>query len=268
MRPFASFLFLVIPFCTLVAQKLVLSTASDSCLYYYTMGWKHVMDEGDYTASEAAYRRMMKADPEFLVGMALLGRISNNAKERMAIEEVLNMRKDKIHGDERMLLDVYMQLLALTNARDKEPELATQLRETTFNLAERNLFRIAHAYPDDVYTKAEYFEVLHFRHGPAKALDSLRRLSSVQQRVNPFILGFAAELEAELGKYDEALSKASELKKLLDGKHVPKVHVVLGDIYLKMGRKSEASLEIEIALKLDPNNIDARRLKQRAAKMR
>ncbi len=225
------------------------------------------MDDGDYTASEVAYRNMMKADPKFLIGMALLGRISSDPKERSTIEQILNKRKDEMHGDERLLLDVFIQLLTLTNVRDKDPEQAKKLRQKTFDLAEKNLFQIAHKYPDDVYTKAEYFEVIHFRHGPAKALDSLFRLTTPQQRKNPFILGFAAELEAELGRFEEAMLKARELAMILESESVPKAHVVLGDIYLKMGRKHDAIVEIDIALGLDPNNIDAQRLKLRAGKI-
>ncbi|MEK6781025.1 MAG: hypothetical protein AABY93_04935 [Bacteroidota bacterium] len=41
------------------AQKLKLSTFSDSCLYYCYTGSKFVMDDGDYTTTEKAYRTQM-----------------------------------------------------------------------------------------------------------------------------------------------------------------------------------------------------------------
>ena len=244
-----------------IAQKLQLSTSSDSCLFYYYEGWKQVMDDGDYTASEKSYRKMMSFDPDFLVGMSLLGRISSDKKEREALETILSKRKSEIINDERLLLDVFVELLILTNLRDRDPEKAKIQRIKAFAVGEKNLQVIGHRYPDDVYTKAEYFEVLHYHYGPKAALDTLYRISSSDQVLNPFILGFAAQLEAELGNFDKALKMASQLRTNLKNRNVPKPYVVFADLYHKMGKKAEAKTEVEQALNLDPGNIDAQRLK-------
>jgi len=248
-------------FTSISAQKLKLSTTSDSCLYYYYQGWKEVMDDGNYTASERSYRKMMSFDSEFLVGMSLLGRISLDREERKTIEATLQKGKSELKGDERLLFDVFLELLTLTNLRGQDPEKVKVQRIRAFEVGEKNLRIITHRYPDDVYTKAEYFEVLHYQYGPKAALDSLYKLSSTNQLQNPFILGFAAELESELGNFDNALKMAGQLKTNLINLKVPKAYVVFADIHYKMGKKADAKAEVYQALKLDPGNIDAQRLK-------
>jgi tetratricopeptide (TPR) repeat protein len=250
------------------AQKLKLSTTSDSCLYYYYQGWREVMDNGDYTASEKSYRNMVRFDSDFLVGLSLLGRISLTKEERETIEATLQKRKSEIKGDERLLLDVFLELLTLTNLRGQDPEKVKVQRSRAFEVGEKNLRIITHRYPDDVYTKAEYFEVLHYQYGPKIAFDSLNVLSSTNQLQNPFILGFAAELEAELGNFDSALRMAGHLKTNLINLKVPKAYVVLADIYYKMGKKADAKAEVNQALKLDAGNIDAQRLKIKIDEMK
>ena len=250
------------------AQKLKMSTTSDSCLYYYYQGWTEVMDDGNYTAAEQSYRKMISFDSEFLVGLSLLGRISLDKEERKTIEATLQKRKSEIKGDERLLFDVFLELLTLTNLRGQDPEKAKIQRIRAFEVGEKNLRIITHRYPDDVYTKAEYFEVLNYHHGPKGALDSLYRISSTNQLQNPFILGFAAELEAELGNFDNALKMAGQLRANLINRKVPKTYVVLADIYYKMGKKAEAKAEVDRALILDPGNIDAQRLKIKIEEMK
>ncbi len=250
------------------AQQLKLSSTSDSCLYYYYQGWTEVMDNGDYTASEKSYRNMISFDSDFLVGLSLLGRISLDKEERKTIEATLQKRKSEIKGDERLLLDVFLELLTLTNLRGQDPEKVKVQRSIAFEVGEKNLRIITHRYPDDVYTKAEYFEVLHYQYGPKIALDSINILSSTNQLQNSFILGFAAELEAELGNFDNALKMAGQLRANLINRKVPKTYVVLADIFYKMGKKEDAKADVNQALKLDPGNIDAQRLKIKIDEMK
>ena len=78
----------------------------------------------------------------------------------------------------------------------------------------------------------------------------------------PFLLGYAAHMEAELGKFDPALKKANQLSKLFKYRSA-KPLVVFGDIYFQKGDKKKASDYINKALEIDPGNIDAQRLKKR-----
>lgn len=247
------------------AQQLPLSTQSDSAIYYYYEGWRQVMDEGDYTASEKMYRKMMSFDSGFLVGLSLLGRITHDLKERQQIEQTLEKRKDEVNGSERLLLDDYIELVKLTNIREVDPEKAKEQLQIAFATSERNLNKIVHEYPDEIYYRAEYIEVLQHNYGPVLALDTLYNLLTPEQQNEPFLLGYAANMEAETGNFKTALLKADLLAAKFKDKQSPKPHVVYGDIYFKMKKYKKADKFIQQALKLDPENIDAQRLKKKIA---
>ncbi|MEQ9592008.1 MAG: hypothetical protein RLN86_05385 [Cyclobacteriaceae bacterium] len=248
---------------TAQSQKLKLSTSSDSAIYYYYEGWRQVMDVADYTASEKAYRKMMRFDEKFLLGLSLLGRITRDLEERLDIEKQLDSRKHELIGHERLLLDDYIELVKLTNLRETDPEAAEKQLEKAFQTSEQNLGIIVPAYPDEIYYKAEYIEVLHRNYGPQRALDSLYKIASIVQQNEPFLLGYAAHMEAEAKNFDNALAKASELVKRTTNESSPKPHVVYGDVYFEMGNLAESQVHIDKALALDSGNIDALRLKKK-----
>lgn len=244
------------------AQDLPLSTTSDSALFYYYKGWEMVMDEGNYSAAEQAYRTAVHFDSNFLVAQSLLGRISGELREREDIAHMLEAKKANLTGDERLLLDEYIELLKLMNVREKEPGKAPAQLEKALALGEKNLNILVHRYPDEIYYKSEFIETIHYRQGPAAALDSIRALRSDAQKLNPFLVGYEAGLEAELGHYELALKKAEALASLFEGRRSPKPNVVFADIYFKMGELGKAKKEVEKALSLDPKNVDALRLKK------
>lgn len=244
-------------------QTLTLSSKSDSARYYYYEGWRQVMDEGNYTASEKAYRKMMDHDPNFLVGLSLLGRITRDLSERTKIEKTLEQRKQEISGDERLLLDNYIELVRLTNLRETNPKKASVLVDNIFSSGEKKLAKIIHTYPDETYYKAEYIEVIHRNHGPQAALDSLDLLAANDEQQLPFLLGYAVQLYAELSEFEIAIGKANQLEALFEGKVSPKPHAVSADLYFKMGELDEAESAVDKALEIDPGNIDAQRLKKK-----
>jgi tetratricopeptide (TPR) repeat protein len=245
------------------SQMLRLSTTSDSALYYYYEGWRHVMDRGDYTSSEYAYRKMLSYDPDFLVGMSLLGRITRDLNEREEIESLLEQKKNLIRGDESKLLENYFALVKFTNLRETDPLNATSYLKSALSLIEVNLRQIVHTYPGEVYYLAEYIEVLHRNYGASVALDSLHHLSDKSHKQNPFLIGYTAHLEAELGMFTSALKRAKMLEKKFKNDIAPKPFVVYADIYFVMGKKEEARKYVDRALDLDPGNIDAQRLKKK-----
>ena len=221
------------------------------------------MDEGDYTASEKAYRKMMGFDPDFIVGLSLLGRITRDLEERQKIEQTLIGRRNEVSGDEQILLDNYTGLVTLTNLRETDPEKAKIQLEKVFESGEKNMRTIAHRYPDEIYYKAEYIEVLHRNHGPEVALDSLEILLSEKQKRKPFLIGYAAHMEAEAGEFDKALARAKILDRQFKRTNSPKPYVVYSDIYFQMGKLTEAEQYVAKALARDPGNIDAQRLEKK-----
>ena len=240
-------------------QKLKLSTPSDSALYFYYEGWRQVMDEGNYSKAEMAYRQMMKHDPDFLIGLSLLGRITKDLNERQQIELHLLNHKDEVGGDERILLNTFIDLVKLTNQRETNPGEAPRQMESIFKTGEQSLLYLVHHYPEEVYYKAEYIEVLHRNHGPQTALDSLYALVSQDQQTLPFLLGYAANLQAEIGQFTDALNKAEKLQQIMDTQS-PKPYVVYSNIYFKMGKLETALEWATKALTFDPENIDAQRM--------
>lgn len=243
--------------------KLNYSSLEDSSLYYYRLGWQQIMDEGHYGLSEASYRKALKFDPNFLMAKSVLARLVKDRDEREKLYQEVNAQIDQIEGDERRVLDVYMALTNYTNIREKSPEKAAENLQKALKLAEKNFSQVVRLYPDEVYLKAEYIEVIHANHGARAALDSLDQLASEVQKDNPFLLGYAASLEAELGNFEKALSLAERLEKRIDDPHIPKSFAVYADIYFQMDSLQKARAYVNRAYGLDHQNLDARRLKDK-----
>jgi len=245
------------------AQRLILSTRSGSSLDYYYEGWRQVMYEGDYSASEAAYREAVRRDPHFLMAQSLLARISGDLDERQRLQKEIEQRKDQVHGDERRLLDSYLALVNLMNVRETHPDRADSVARQALVDSEPVLRTIAHRYPDEEYYRAEYVEVLNYVHGPQTALDSIAVFTTRGGESNVFLRGYKAELLADSGRLDEAFTEASDFSELFSDRDVPRPHVVLAYVLLKMAKPERARPHVLRALELDPKNIDAQRLKNR-----
>ncbi len=244
-------------------QELSYSTNSDSALFFYKKGWEQIMDYGAYTAAEASYRKALAYDADFLIGKSVLARLTPNLGERLVFYKTLQEEKHTVKGDERLVLDVYVALTHYTNVRDQQLPEAKEALQKALILSEKNFGKIVHRYPEETYLKSEYIEVLHTLYGARAALDSLNMLTTESQKSNPFLLGYKAILTAELENYDEALGYAKELKEILKEKHVAKTDAILADIYVKMKDYKTAKIHADKAVKIDPKNVDAGRLKKK-----
>ncbi len=242
-------------------DTLTYTTTIDSVMLYYNTGWKQIMDEGNYAKAEISYRKALKLDPDFLIGKSVLARLTTNLKERIVLYDELEKRKTTVSGDERLVLDVYIALTKFTNIREQKPEKAEEALNEAFAIGEQNLREIIHKYPKEVYLKSEYIEVLHAIYGAEKALDSLYALTSENQKDNPFLLGYAAIMEAELKNYNLAIQKANRLKKIINDTLIAKSDAILADIYFKMDSLKIAKKHADRAFKIDSRNLDVSRLK-------
>jgi len=242
------------------ADKLRFTAASDSTIYYYRLGWTQIMDYGQYTEAEHSYRRALMFDADFLTGKSVLARLTTNQEERKELLQQIYENRHTITGDERLVLDVYTALTEFTIARDDDDPEAPNLLNNTLELAERNLRKIVNRYPGEVHIKAEFIEVLNYRHGPKAALDSLAAHIPGNRIENPFLLGYAAGMHASLGNFETALKKAAQLDSTLTNPEWPKTHAVYADIYLKMDDPATACPYAEKAYALDQNNVDVQRL--------
>lgn len=251
----------------ITSDQLQYSTTNDSTLFYYQKGWQQIMDQGFYGPAEVSYRKALEFDPDFLVGKSVLARLTTDLEERLQLFEELEAEKSKIAGDERLILDVYIALTEFTNIREQEPEKAPAFLENVLNLAEQNFRQIVHKYPEEIYLKSEYIEILHSLQGPEASLDSLNAITTNEQKDNPFLLGYAAGINAEMGNYQMALIQANRLNHIIQDSLIPKPFVVYADVHYKWGENLEIAKQmVDRAVRLDPRNLDASRLKTRIDK--
>lgn len=232
-------------------------------LKLYKQGWKQIMDEGRYGEAEISYRKALELDPDFVVGKSVLARLTLDLGERLKFYKEIQEEKQRIQGDERLILDVYAALVKFTNMRDQGSETYKTTLKEALQIGERNLRKIVHKYPEEIYLKAEYIEILNSIYGPRQALDSLNRLTTKAQKGNPFLLGFSANMHAELEEHELAMQKANRLLEVVNDSTLPKTYAVLAAIYFQMGNLTIAKCNADRANHLDPRNLDASRLKKK-----
>lgn len=246
--------------------RLTYTTDSDSALYYFYRGWEQIMDEGDWTGSEESYRKSMMLDNDFLVVKTLVGRITSDSSERIAIQQEVEKKKNVLDGLELDLVEAYNTSLAYIIQRDRGAGVDKEVVQRWMNLSESTLGAIAHKYPNEPYSKAEYIEFLHSVHGPEVALDSLNVLTTESQKRLGFFISYAALLHSEMGEFEAALQKMEEYLSLYSNPTFSSSHAYYAQIYFDMDSLSLASTSVDKALELESNHIIAQRLKAKIEK--
>ena len=226
-------------------------TENDSALFYYNKGWEYIMDYGEWTKSEDAYRKAMTFDSTFALGKGIVGKITTNLDQRKAILKELEAKKDQVSEDERLLLNDLLSILQIFNAREQGIKLPPEFYTNFYNSAEKSMRTFIHKYPHESYIKAEYIEVLHSNHGAQTALDSMEALTTPKQKILPFYISYAATLETELGNFEKALVKADHLKKVIGDDEAPAIYYTYAQIYLAMDSIDLAKTNIEKTIQLD-----------------
>lgn len=236
---------------------------NDSALFYYNKGWEHIMDYGEWTKSEEAYRKALTFDQDFILGKGIVGKITTNLEERQSILKELEDKKELISEDERLLLDDLLLVLELMNARDQNIKLAPEFYENFYQSAEKGMRTFIHKYPHENYIKAEYIEVLHANYGAQLALDSIGVLATPKQKKLPFFISYSAFLESELGNHQKAMQKANELKEVINNDSTPAIYYTLAQLYFDVDSLILAKRNIEKAIELDPKHQLAFRVRKR-----
>lgn len=246
-----------------ISNRFNFGTENDSALYYYNKGWEHILDYGEWTKSEDAYRKAMTFDPDFALGKGIVGKITTNLEERLAIYNDLENQKADATPDEHLLLDDLILVLKLFNSRDQGISLDASFYTDFYQSSEKGMRTFIHKYPHESYIKAEYIEVLHANHGAKTALDSIDILATPLQKKLPFFLSYAAFLESELGNFKNALAKADQLKQIINNEQTPAVYYTFAQLYLDMDSLDLAKINIEKAIALDAKHQLAFRVKKR-----
>ena len=78
-------------------------TKNDSALHYYYKGWEYILDYGEWTKSEEAYRKALTFDPDFVLGKGIVGKITTNLQERQSILKELEAKKKLVESVEEIL---------------------------------------------------------------------------------------------------------------------------------------------------------------------
>lgn len=239
---------------------MLLYSTNDSARHYFQLGWHQIMDEGRYGLAEATYRKSLSFDPDFLIGKATLGRLTLDTTERLRIERELTGDLPALPEDERSLLGLYTDFVRFTNLRERDPVAARAMLQKILPGGQEILGLLVHKYPEEVYLKCEYIELINSNKGAKAALDSLRVLTEEKHGDNPFLLGFRAELEAELGNYQKALEISEGLATRITDKTEPKAWATYAAVYLAMDSLDMAKEYADRAVSFDPRNLDASRL--------
>ncbi|WP_339627627.1 hypothetical protein [uncultured Maribacter sp.] len=238
-------------------------TQNDSALFHFNKGWEYIMDYGQWTLSENAFRKAIAFDSSFVIGKSLVGKISGDVDERITLLNEIGQEKNKINNDDQLLLEVTVATIKLFNARDQKQKLNANFYPNFKKIAENNYREFIHKYPNETYIKAEYIEVLQSNYGSKTALDSLYLLTTEKQKKIPFFISYAATLESDLGNYKKALLIADKFNSKINDTTIPQPYVLYASIYLKMDSLSLAKSQIEKALELDPKHVFAQRFKNK-----
>ena len=236
-------------------------TKNDSAIFYFNKGWEHILDYGQWTLSEKAFRKAVDFDSTFIIGKALVGKNTTRLDERIQILNDINNSQIKVSEDDQLILEVTRITLELFNARGQNVKLDEDFISNFLTTAEKNYRTFIHKYPNESYIKAEYIEVLNAIYGAKTALDSLHILTTLKQKKVPFFISYAATLESDLGNFKKALSIADDFNNQINDPGIPQPYVLFGSIYLKMDSLSLATSNLDKALQLDPNHIFAQRFK-------
>lgn len=235
-------------------------TESDSALYYFNKGWEHILDYGQWTLSERAFRKAVEFDSSFIIGKSLIGKNTRDLNERLALLRELRTKEWKVNEDNQLLLEITLETLELFNRRDQGIELSPEFIQNFYNIAELNYRKFIHQYPAESYMKAEYIEVLHAQHGAELALDSLNILTSTIQKEIPFFIHYKAVLESDMKNFEAAFQTANRFKNKMNDPSIPEVHVLFAKIFFQMDSFELAKSYITTGLDLEPNHIIATRL--------
>ncbi len=235
-------------------------TEDPTAIYYYKLGWQQIMDYGEWTKAENSFRKASEADPNFILGHCLVGRISADISEREHLLEKIQAQGINATADQRLLIDMYESSIRLMNQREIGGKLPDSLRSLHYLLCENNMRQFVKKYPEADYVKAEYIEVLHGIYGAELALDSLYQITSNRQKTLPFFLGYSAVLEAERQQTDQAFALLKKLKNVLESSSIPIYYVSVAQVYAEMDSTQLAIKNLKKAVALDQNHLIAQSL--------
>jgi hypothetical protein len=258
--PLAVFICLLFP-CH--AQNFEYGTKNTEALLQYHKGWEYILDKGEWSKAEQAFRTAVSLDPDFLLGWSQVGRISADPGERAEIFQSLKVKNDGLSEWEKRLLEVYLSSLEIIDLKDRGIRITPEMVQGFYQTSEINFSDFLRAYPEEKYVHAEYIEVIHGIYGAKASLDTLEKQQKEGLKITPFLLSYKAQLHAELKDFDSALRASKALEKRLNDNNLPIIPFTYGYVAYEKGDYEEAEIWIERTLQLDSKHVLAQRLHQK-----
>jgi tetratricopeptide (TPR) repeat protein len=258
---------LLIPFVFLLfpqkKEQFHYGTKSPEARAAYLKGWEQILDHGEWTLAEASFRKAVNLDSGFLLAWSQVGRISKNAEERSRIYWRLANHKSLESDWENKLLEVYLSSLRLIDSKDLGLSITREQISEFYTLSESHFSDFLKVHPNEDYIYSEYIEVIHGIYGPKAALDTLQKQAVKGKKLNPFLISYTAQMQAELKDFEGALETVENLKESLDTAELPIVPFTYAFIQYEMRDYRSADNYLDQTLAFDPNHTLAQRLKRR-----
>ncbi|MEM1094821.1 MAG: hypothetical protein AAGJ10_09465 [Bacteroidota bacterium] len=229
---------------------------------HYADGWRLIMDAGRWTDAEAAFRSAMAADASWVLGRALVARITTDVDERESLLRWIEAHLSDAAPDERLLIDSYVLGLRAANARDRGASMPEGFAEERVALALANFRAYLEQHPTAPYISAELIEWIHHAEGPEAALAALMDEVHPAAAQVPFLQRYRAVLLSEVGRHDEALAQANAFEAAMTDPLAPSPHVLHAQLLYARGRLDEAKSRIETAIAMDAANMTAQGLQR------
>lgn len=237
-------------------------TSSPEARAAYLKGWEQILDRGEWTLAEESFRKAVQIDSGFVLAWSQVGRISKNPEERSLIFQKLSAKQGMVAEWEKKLLEVYLGSLGLIDAKDRGLTISSNQVSDFYKLSETNFSDFLQVYPNEAYVNAEFIEVIHGIYGPKAALDSLQKQKFNGKNLNPFLISFEAQMQAELNDFENAFKTANDLKKKLKNPDLPIIPFTYALIHFEKKEFEAAEKLLTQTLSLDRNHTLAQRLKK------
>ena len=233
------------------------SATNPRALRDYNAGWSYIMDAGRWTESEEAFRAAHEAEPDWIMGAALVARITQDVEEREQLLEQIEAGYDGVDPDTRLLLDVFIMSIRAANARDRGTKLPDGFADERMAIALRNFAEFVRRHPGETYSHAERLEVIHHAEGADAALAMIEREVPADVRRAPFFASFAAGLEAERGNHERAAELAAVYRDRLNDPDAPGIDALESVLLQHRGDLRGALEAAERAASKDPKHLIA-----------
>ncbi len=231
--------------------------ASPEALEAYHQGWHEILVNGRWSEAEKLFRKSVELDPDFIMGKALVGRISGDVQERRTILTDIRANLDRVDADGRLILDIFLMNIEAAIARADGRSMPEGFPEKRAKLALKNFKTFSDKYPADHGILIEYFEWQHAVEGANAALRALNGYQKENGSPTPFMTFFAGSLYAELGQHDRALLSANVFEKVISNPDFPQPYYLYAQVYRASGRLHEAKKVIDKAVALGPQHLIA-----------